>query len=96
MPTSPSTVIRNCSDPVSEERTVSLCGAGPDLRLVATLALVRDKCISTGKAAELTGRSKVEIIDELDRRGLPYFTETPAELAAQVAASREQIGKEDF
>lgn len=75
---------------------VSLCGAGPDLRLVATLALVRDNCLSTGKAAELTGRSKVEIIDELDRPGLSYFTETPSELATQVAASREQIGKEDF
>jgi hypothetical protein len=34
----------------------------------------------------------VEFIDELDRHGLAYFTETPDELAAQVAAVRELFG----
>jgi hypothetical protein len=48
--------------------------------------------ISSGKAAAVAGLSKVDVIDELDRREIPYFTETPAELEAQVAAVRALFG----
>jgi hypothetical protein len=50
--------------------------------------------VSSGRAAEIVGCSKVEFIDELDRHGLAYFTETPDELAAQVEAVRAVIGKQ--
>ena len=66
---------------------------GPDLRLLAALALFRARRVSSGRAAEIVGCSKAEFIDALDRHGIPYFTETPDELAAQVEAVRELFGK---
>lgn len=73
-------------------QTVPARESGPDLRLLAVLALFRARRVSSGRAAEIVGCSKVEFIDELDRHGLAYFTETPDELAAQVAAVRELFG----
>lgn len=73
-------------------QTVPARESGPDIRLLAALALFRARRISTGKAAEIVGCSKVEFIDVLDRHGISYFTETPDELAAQVAAVRELFG----
>lgn len=75
-------------------REVSARESGSDLRLLAALALFRARRISTGKAAEIVGCSKAEFIDVLDRHGIPYFTETPDELAAQVEAVRAVIGKQ--
>ena len=58
------------------------------LELVA-LELFRQERISTGKAAELLGISKWEFIQLLAQQNIPYFTESPEELAAEVAmASR--------
>lgn len=74
-------------------REVSVRESGPDLRFLAALALFRTQRISSGKAAEIAGRSKAEFIDELNRRGIPYFTETPDELAAQVEVVRAVLGK---
>ena len=73
-------------------REVSVRESGPGLRLLAALALFRAQRISSGKAAEIAGRSKGEFIDELDRCGIPYFTETPVELEVQVKAGRELLG----
>lgn len=67
---------------------------GPDLRLLAALALFRSQRVSSGRAAEIVGCSKAEFIDVLDRHGIPYFTETPDELAEQVEAVRAVIGKQ--
>jgi predicted HTH domain antitoxin len=64
---------------------------GSDLRLLAALALFRARRVSSGRAAEIVGCSKVEFIDTLNRHGIPYFTETPDELAAQVAAVRKAL-----
>jgi predicted HTH domain antitoxin len=88
--------------PIKLDRPYHLLGAqtaparesGPDLRLLAVLALFRARRVSSGRAAEIVGCSKVEFIDELDRHGLAYFTETPDELAAQVEAVRAVIGKQ--
>lgn len=73
-------------------RELLIRDVGPDLQLLATLALFRAQRCSSGKAAEIAGLMKVEFIDELDRRGISYFTETPEELAAQVAAVRQVFG----
>jgi predicted HTH domain antitoxin len=56
----------------------------PRLKTLIALELFREGRISSGKAAELLGRSKAEFIGLLDQHGIAYFTETPGELAAQV------------
>ena len=64
---------------------------GSELKLLIALELFREEKISSGKAAEVAGLSKSKFIDELDWRGIPYFTETPEELAAQVEAMRRLL-----
>lgn len=63
------------------------------LELVA-LELFRQERISTGKAAELLGISKWEFIQLLAQHDIPYFTESPNELAAEVAMA-QSIYKRD-
>lgn len=60
------------------------------LREMIALQLFREGRISSGKAAELLGISKLEFVQLLARYGLPYFTETPGELAAE-ARTLEQL-----
>jgi len=48
--------------------------------------LPREGVISTGKAAELLGVSKLEFVRILDRHGVAYFTQTPEEVRAEVEA----------
>ncbi len=57
------------------------------LELVA-LELFRQERISTGKAAELLGISKWEFIQLLAQHNIPYFSESSAELAAEVATAQ--------
>lgn len=47
--------------------------------------------ISSGKAAELLGISKLEFVQLLARHGLPYFTETPDELVAEVRTLEQLV-----
>jgi len=65
---------------------------GSELKLLIVLELFREEKISSGKAAAVAGLSKSEFIDELDRHGIPYFTETPEELEAQMEAMRRLLG----
>ena len=55
------------------------------LRELIALELVREGRISTGKGAEMLDLSKWAFIQLLAQRGIDYFTETPEELADQVA-----------
>lgn len=55
------------------------------LQELIVVELVREGRISTGKGAELLGISKWSFIQMLAERGVDYFTESPEELAAQVA-----------
>ena len=57
------------------------------LELVA-LELFRQDRISTGKGAELLGISKWEFIQLLRQHSIPYFTESSAELTAEVATAQ--------
>ena len=52
---------------------------------LAAIELFREEEISSGKAAELVGKSKLEFIQLLAQHGIPYFTESPEELEAEVA-----------
>jgi len=50
---------------------------GAELKLLIVLELFREEKLSSGKAAQVAGLSKADFIDELGRRGIPYFTKTP-------------------
>jgi len=54
------------------------------LRELIALQLFREGRISSGKGAELLGVSKLAFIKRLAQHGLPYFTESPEELVAEV------------
>jgi len=54
------------------------------LRELIALQLFREGRISSGKGAELLGVSKLAFIKLLAQHGLPYFTESPEELVAEV------------
>ena len=55
------------------------------LRELIALELFREGRISSGKGAELLGVPKLVFIQLLARHGIPYFTESPGELVAEVA-----------
>ena len=61
------------------------------MELIA-LELFREERISSGKAAELTGKSKLEFIHLLAQYGIPYFTESSDELEADVAMLDKILG----
>lgn len=56
------------------------------LRELISLELFREGRISSGKGAELLGVSKLDFIHLLARHEIAYFSETPDELAGDVAA----------
>ena len=53
---------------------------------ILALELFRQQRISAGKAAELLGISKLSFIELLARHQIPYFSESPDELTAEVEA----------
>ena len=61
------------------------------MKTLIALELFRQDRISSGKAAELLDISKAAFIQLLARYDIPYFTETPEELDAQVAAVRRRL-----
>jgi predicted HTH domain antitoxin len=63
----------------------------PQLRQRIVLELFRQNRISSGKAAELLGISKTAFIRLLARHKIPYFTDTPEELDAQVTAVKRKL-----
>jgi len=63
------------------------------LRELIALELFREGRISSGKGAELLGISKLEFIHLLTQHGLSYFTESPEELAAEVAMLEQLLGE---
>jgi len=68
--------------------------AGLEVRLreLIALELFREGRISSGKGAELLGISKLEFIHLMAQHGLSYFTESPEELAAEVATLEQLLG----
>lgn len=65
------------------------------LRELIAIELFREERISSGKGAELLGMSKREFIQLLAQHGVPYFGETPEELATEVAAVKKLLGEGD-
>ena len=62
------------------------------LRELIALELFREGRISSGKGAELLGISKLEFIRLLAQYDIPYFAESPEELAAEVATVEQLLG----
>lgn len=56
------------------------------LRELIAVQLYTDGRISTGKAAELLGITKLAFVRLLARYDIPYFTQSPEELESEVAA----------
>ena len=55
------------------------------VREMAVVELYRRQIISSGKAAQLLGMSKLEFIQYSGRLGIPFFRMTNAELDAELA-----------
>ena len=64
------------------------------LRELIALELFRERCISSGKGAELLGISKLEFIQLLARHGVFYFTESSEELKADVVTLERLLSTE--
>ncbi|MBD2426222.1 UPF0175 family protein [Phormidium sp. FACHB-1136] len=59
---------------------------------ILALELFRQQRISAGKASELLSISKLGFIELLAQHQIPYFTETPDELAAEIATVEHLLG----
>lgn len=55
--------------------------------------LYRQNRISSGKAAELLGLSKLAFIQLLGQHGVPYFTQSPDELEAELVSAERVMRK---
>ncbi len=62
-----------------------------ELRELIVLELVRQGRISAGKGAEMLKKSKAEFISVLAKSDIPYFTESPEELAVQIDVAENKI-----
>ena len=65
------------------------------IKELIALELFREAKISSGKGAELLGISKVEFIRLLARYDVPYFRQSPEELASEVDMLDSLSGKDD-
>jgi len=64
---------------------VSLPQLPARMRELIAVELFREGRISAGKGAEILGTSKLAFVQLLARYSISYFTESPEELAADVA-----------
>ena len=63
------------------------------IKELIALELYREGHVSSGKAAELLGWSKLEFVRLLARHDIPYFRQSPDELAREVAAIEGASGR---
>lgn len=56
-----------------------------DVRIAAVVEWYAEGLVSQGKAAELAGLSRVELLDELAKRRVPVIQMTVEELKAELA-----------
>ena len=63
------------------------------LREIIAVELFRAGSISSGKGAELLEVSKEDFVRLLARRGISYFTESPAELRLQIERSEALLNE---
>lgn len=77
------------------EEVVSLLGspqaAAAEARRALVLELLRDARISQGRAAELLGLTRAQILDVMAERRIPSGPETAAELDDEIASLRRYV-----
>lgn len=66
---------------------------GAQIRLMAVLKMFELGKLSSGKAAELAGMSRVEFFEMCGRYRVPVFNYTPEELEAELKQDVEQARK---
>ena len=64
---------------------------GRRIREWVVLELFQEGQISSGKAAEILGCSKVRFLDLLDQRGLPYHDASPEDLKRELAVAEAAL-----
>jgi predicted HTH domain antitoxin len=65
------------------------------VRLMAALKMFELGKLSSGKAAELAGLSRVEFLEACGRYRVPVFNYPPEELEAELRADLDAIGPQD-
>ncbi|MEW6619691.1 MAG: UPF0175 family protein [bacterium] len=63
------------------------------LKELAALKLFQEGKISSGKASELVEISRMEFIEVLAKNNIPFFRQTPDELAEDIAVAKEMMQK---
>ncbi|MEW6606353.1 MAG: UPF0175 family protein [bacterium] len=63
------------------------------LKELAALKLFQEGKISSAKASELVGISRMEFIEVLAKNNIPFFRQTPDELAEDIAVAKEMMQK---
>jgi len=63
------------------------------VRELIALELFREGRISSGKGAELLKISKIDFVRLLSRYDIPYFTESPEEVSAEVENLERLMGR---
>ena len=66
---------------------------GAQIRLMAALKMFELGKLSSGKAAELAGMSRVEFFEMCGRYRVSVFNYTPEELEAELGQDLEQVKK---
>lgn len=66
---------------------------GAQIRLMAALKMFELGKLSSGKAAELAGMSRVEFFEMCGRYRVPVFNYAPEELEAELGQDLEQVEK---
>jgi len=64
-----------------------------EIRMLAAVKLYELGRVSSGRAAELAGLSRVEFLDRLGRYNVSPFQITPEELKAEVEGLRANLGQ---
>lgn len=63
------------------------------LKELAALKLFQEGKISSGKASELVGISRMEFIEVLAKNNIPFFRQIPDELAEDIVVAKEMMQK---
>lgn len=67
-----------------------------EMRLVAAIHYLREKCLSLGQAAKLVGMNRLDFLDVLAARGIPVFDLPSEDAVAEIAAAQRAAPSDDL
>jgi|SRR5437762_1255782 len=62
-----------------------------EMRLVAAIRYLREKCLSLGQAARLAGMNRLDFLDALATRGVPVFDLSAQDAATEITAAQRVV-----